>query len=171
MLDFRFQLNPPAHEIVACSTLLNGAAAQYRVDAYRTTLAVKAVQRGAALYITRVASACRAVMPEGNLFGWRVAAGNWTQTPDGELRSVSDPAGVMLECETEFGTHWQFSGEVVHGNRPYNPWDAGILLNVDGRPHFSMMFIRPKNGWPPVLTDNYKSISSRSNHKARQHDL
>jgi AraC-like DNA-binding protein len=53
MLDFRFKLNPPAHEIAACSTLLNGAAAQYRVDAYRTTLAVKAVQRGAALYMTR----------------------------------------------------------------------------------------------------------------------
>jgi AraC-like DNA-binding protein len=53
MLDFRFNLNPPAHEIAACSTLLNGAAAQYRVDAYRTTLAVKAVQRGAALYMTR----------------------------------------------------------------------------------------------------------------------
>jgi AraC-like DNA-binding protein len=53
MLDFRFKLNPPAHEIAACSTLLNGVAAQYRVDAYRTTLAVKAVQRGAALYMTR----------------------------------------------------------------------------------------------------------------------
>jgi AraC-like DNA-binding protein len=53
MLDFRFKLNPPAQEIAACSTLLNGAAAKYRVDAYRTTLAVKAVQRGAALYITR----------------------------------------------------------------------------------------------------------------------
>jgi AraC family transcriptional regulator len=53
MLDFRFKLNPAAHEIAACSTLLNGAAARYRVDAYRTTLAVKAVQRGAALYMTR----------------------------------------------------------------------------------------------------------------------
>jgi AraC-like DNA-binding protein len=53
MLDFRFKLNPPAHEMAACSTLLNGAAAQYRVEAYRTTLAVKAVQRGAALYLTR----------------------------------------------------------------------------------------------------------------------
>jgi AraC-like DNA-binding protein len=53
MLDFRFKLNPSANEIAACSTLLNGAASQYRVDAYRTTLAVKAVQRGAALYMTR----------------------------------------------------------------------------------------------------------------------
>jgi AraC-like DNA-binding protein len=52
MLGFRFKLNPPAHEIATCSTLLNGAALQYRVDAYRTTLAVKAVQRGAALYMT-----------------------------------------------------------------------------------------------------------------------
>jgi hypothetical protein len=86
------------------------------------------------------------LVPEGNLHGWKIAAGNWTQTPDGELRGVSDAAGVMLECQTEFGTHWQFSGEVVHGKSPYNPWDAGILLNIDGRPQFSMMF-NPTQKW------------------------
>jgi AraC-like DNA-binding protein len=52
MLHSRFKLNPPAREIPACSALLNGIARQYRVDSYRTTLSVKAVERGAALYVT-----------------------------------------------------------------------------------------------------------------------
>jgi AraC-like DNA-binding protein len=52
MHDLRFKLNAPAREISQCSTVLNGVAAQYRVDSYRTTLSVKAVQRGAALYVT-----------------------------------------------------------------------------------------------------------------------
>jgi AraC-like DNA-binding protein len=52
MLDARFRLNPPAREISACSALLNGIATQYRVESYRTTLSIKAVERGAALYVT-----------------------------------------------------------------------------------------------------------------------
>ena len=52
MLDSRFKLNPPAREIPACSALLNGVATQYRVESYRTTLSLKAVERGAALYVT-----------------------------------------------------------------------------------------------------------------------
>jgi AraC-like DNA-binding protein len=52
MHDLRFRVNPPAREISQCSTVLNGVAAHYRVDSYRTTLCVKAVQRGAALYVT-----------------------------------------------------------------------------------------------------------------------
>jgi len=86
------------------------------------------------------------LMPEGKLNGWKVAAGNWTQTPDGGLRGVSDRGGVILECEANFGGHWQISGEVVHGKSPYNLWDAGILLNNDGSPQFSMMF-NPTKEW------------------------
>jgi AraC family transcriptional regulator len=52
MFDSRFKLNPPAREIPNCSAVLNGLATQYRVESYRTTLSVKAVERGAALYVT-----------------------------------------------------------------------------------------------------------------------
>ena len=52
MLDFHFKVNPPAREISHCSTVLNGIATRYRVDSYRTTLCVKAVQCGSALYLT-----------------------------------------------------------------------------------------------------------------------
>src|SRR5262245_24442613 len=52
MPDFRFRLNPPAREIATCSTVLNGIATRYQVDGYRTTLSLKAVIRGAALYKT-----------------------------------------------------------------------------------------------------------------------
>ena len=52
MLDLYFKVNPPAREISHCSTVLNGIATHYRVDSYRTTLCVKAVQCGSALYVT-----------------------------------------------------------------------------------------------------------------------
>jgi AraC family transcriptional regulator len=70
MLDFSFKLNPPATELSKCSALLNGVATQYRVESYRTTLSVKAVQRGAALYATRrgrhlVTEDCFLILNEG----------------------------------------------------------------------------------------------------------
>ena len=52
MLDLRFRVNPPAREISHCSTVLNGIATRYRVEFYRTTLCIKAVQRRSALYVT-----------------------------------------------------------------------------------------------------------------------
>src|SRR5436190_693238 len=39
-------------EIPRCSTLLNGIARRYRVEGYQTTLSLKSVKRGAALYTT-----------------------------------------------------------------------------------------------------------------------
>jgi peroxiredoxin len=89
------------------------------------------------------------LIPAANLHGWRIVSGAWSQTPAGELKGVSDDAGVILECQAEFGKRWQLSGEIVHGKSPYNPWDAGILLNVDGRPQFSMMF-NPTEQWVAV---------------------
>jgi AraC-like DNA-binding protein len=53
MLDFRFRLNPAGDELSTCCAVLNGVGRQYRVDAYRTPLTIKAVTRGAALYTTR----------------------------------------------------------------------------------------------------------------------
>lgn len=52
MSVFEFRLNPTARQLGSCSALLNGVATEYRVENYRTTLSVKAVQRGAALYVT-----------------------------------------------------------------------------------------------------------------------
>src|SRR5436190_13591197 len=52
MSTFEFRLNPPSLQLGRCSALLNGVATHYRVDNHRTTLSVKAVQRGAALYVT-----------------------------------------------------------------------------------------------------------------------
>jgi AraC family transcriptional regulator len=52
MFETRFKLNPPAREIATCSAILNGIATKYRVETYRTTLSIKAIERGAALYVT-----------------------------------------------------------------------------------------------------------------------
>jgi len=95
------------------------------------------------------------LVPDGSLHGWKITAGNWTRTPEGGMRGESDSAGVMLECEAEFGTHWQIRGELVHGKSPYNPWDAVILLNVDGHPQYSMMF-NPTEKW--VAAGPYKKL-------------
>ena len=69
------------------------------------------------------------------------------------MRGISDTGGVILECETEFGTHWQLTGKVVHGKSPYSHWDAGIMLNVDGRPEYSVMF-NPAKKWVAVGPHN-----------------
>jgi AraC-like DNA-binding protein len=55
MPDLSFKLNPPARELPTCSAVLNGVANRYTVASYRTTLSIKAVIRGAALYTTRQA--------------------------------------------------------------------------------------------------------------------
>lgn len=73
MLDLRFKLNPPAHEIPNCSAVLNGVASKYRVDTYRTTLSIKAVERGAALYLTPqakhlVTDDCFLILNEGQQY-------------------------------------------------------------------------------------------------------
>lgn len=81
-----------------------------------------------------------------SLHGWKTLAGNWSQTPDGELRGESDLSGVILECQADLGKRWKLSGEIVHGKSPFNPWDAGILWTVDGQPQFSMMF-NPTEQW------------------------
>lgn len=70
MLDYRFKLNPAAREIQCCSTVLNGIATRYHVDYYRTTLSLKAVERGAALYTTPharhlVSEDCFLILNEG----------------------------------------------------------------------------------------------------------
>src|SRR5262245_17969153 len=53
MTDFQFRLNPPVQELVRCSAVLRGVARYYCVEQYRTTLSLKSVRSGAALYVTR----------------------------------------------------------------------------------------------------------------------
>jgi len=53
MTQFRFLLNPPAADLPRCSALLFGVARNYKVNNHRTTLSLKSVRRGAALYTTR----------------------------------------------------------------------------------------------------------------------
>ena len=50
--NFIFRINASAAQIPRCSALLNGIARRYRVEDYQTTLSIKSVIRGAALYVT-----------------------------------------------------------------------------------------------------------------------
>src|SRR5262245_2818645 len=73
MPTFEFKLNPPAHEIRTCCTVLNGVANRYHVDTYQTTLSLKAVVRGAALYRTSqarhlVTDDCFLILNEGQKY-------------------------------------------------------------------------------------------------------
>ena len=52
MTDFQFRLNRPVRELVRCSAVLRGVARHYCVEQYRTTLSLKSVRSGAALYLT-----------------------------------------------------------------------------------------------------------------------
>ena len=53
VIAYQFRLNPPFGELPRCSALLNGIAQRYYVPQHRTTLTLKSVARGAALYVTR----------------------------------------------------------------------------------------------------------------------
>lgn len=53
MANFEFRLNPAFDQLKSCSAVLNGVARSYQVEHYRTTLSLKSVTRGAALYETR----------------------------------------------------------------------------------------------------------------------
>jgi hypothetical protein len=152
--------SPHANAILAAFRAADTGQRAEAVDALKAILAEKDLEPSVKL---QVASRLQAVdwtvgfqkggpvslIPAVNLQGWKVAAGAWSQTPAGELHGVSDDSGVILECQAEFGTQWELSGEVVHGKSPYNPWDAGILLNVDCRPQFSVMF-NPTEQWVAV---------------------
>jgi AraC-like DNA-binding protein len=50
---YQFRFNPPFGELPNCSAVLNGIAQRYSVQRYRTTLSLKSVTRGAALYTTK----------------------------------------------------------------------------------------------------------------------
>ena len=52
MSTFQFRLHPTAKDLAQCSTVLNGVAQRYTVQQYRTTLSLKSVTRGSALYET-----------------------------------------------------------------------------------------------------------------------
>jgi AraC family transcriptional regulator len=73
MVDLRFKLNPRARELSTCSAVLHGIATQYNIEGYRTTLSVKAVARGAALYTTPqarhlVSKDCFLILNEGQQY-------------------------------------------------------------------------------------------------------
>ncbi len=89
------------------------------------------------------------------LDGWAVIAGNWNRKEDGAVSGVSDKSGVVLQSVADFGTHWELTGTVSHGNSPYNPWDAGVLLYRDDRPYYTIMF-NPTKNW--VAAGPYKAM-------------
>ncbi len=51
--SFQFRINPTFGELPHCSAVLNGIAQRYHVQQYRTTLSLKSIVHGAALYETR----------------------------------------------------------------------------------------------------------------------
>jgi len=52
MPDFTFRLNPAAADLAGCCALLNGVGRSHSVEGYRTTLSLKWVVTGSALYRT-----------------------------------------------------------------------------------------------------------------------
>jgi AraC-like DNA-binding protein len=84
---FRFQINPPWTDLPRCNAVLNGkiGARAYTVDRYRTTLCVKSVTRGSAVYRTRqgrylIEDGCFLVLNDGQEYSLEIAAGSFTET-------------------------------------------------------------------------------------------
>jgi AraC-like DNA-binding protein len=84
---FRFELNPPGAELANCNAVLNGhvRTRAYVVDRYPTTLSVKSVARGRALYVTRqgrhlVEEGTFLILNHGQEYSLEIAAGSDTET-------------------------------------------------------------------------------------------
>lgn len=84
---FRFHLNPPWPDLPRCNAVLNGhiCARPYVVGGYRTTLCLKSVTRGSAVYTTRqgrylVDGESFLVLNEGQEYALEIAAGSDTET-------------------------------------------------------------------------------------------
>jgi AraC family transcriptional regulator len=87
MDTFRFALNPPGADLSNCNAVLNGKvrARPYLVGQYRTTLSVKSVARGSALYRTRqgrylVDEEAFLVLNHGQEYSLEIEAGFDTET-------------------------------------------------------------------------------------------
>ncbi len=87
MDDFRFEINPPWPDLPRCNAVLNGRidVRAYTVARYRTTLCVKSVTRGSAVYRTRqgrylVEDGCFLVLNQGQEYSLEIAPGSSTET-------------------------------------------------------------------------------------------
>lgn len=87
MDTFRFEINPPGAELARCNAVLNGhvRTRPYVVDNYPTTLSVKSVSRGRALYATRqgrhlVEAGTFLILNNGQEYSLEIAAGSGTET-------------------------------------------------------------------------------------------
>lgn len=87
--EFQFLLNPNATRLQACSAVLsgytNGSGPDYRVERYRTTLTIKAVTRGEALYQVnrgryRVTEKTFLILNDGQEYGLEIDGRSKTQT-------------------------------------------------------------------------------------------
>jgi AraC-like DNA-binding protein len=87
MDTFRFELNPSGTELSRCNAVLNGVVRtrRYTVVDYETTLSVKSVTRGCALYRTRqgrfrVEADTFLILNEGQEYSLEIEAGSDTET-------------------------------------------------------------------------------------------
>ena len=91
MSEFRFCVNPSGRELAQCSAVLNGRIGKrdYIVNDYRTTLSIKSVSRGYAIYRTRAGR-------------FRVDADNLLVLNHGQEYSLEIPAGTQTETLCPF---------------------------------------------------------------------
>jgi len=85
MNAFRFALNPKGADLSRCSAVLRGVGGAYHVASYRTTLSVKSVARGAALYTTpqgrfRITAENFLILNEDQEYGMEIGGPGITET-------------------------------------------------------------------------------------------
>lgn len=91
MSEFRFCVNPNGRELAQCSAVLNGRIGNrdYIVNGYRTTLSIKSVTRGHAIYRTRAGR-------------FRVDADSFLVLNHGQEYCLEIPAGTQTETLCPF---------------------------------------------------------------------
>lgn len=76
------------------------------------------------------------IMPGGGLVGWRPLKGAWVRTEDGALQGTARKDGLLLVCETRFGSAWEMRGQLEFVHSPHSKFNGALVFGHDMKNHW-----------------------------------
>ncbi|HEY3298801.1 MAG TPA: hypothetical protein VGK34_09115 [Armatimonadota bacterium] len=70
--------------------------------------------------------------PDREFTGWIIPGGCWQVRPDGSIEGTSNPSGLMLQPDVDFGSRWEITGEVEFVSQIYDGSNACVTWNYHG---------------------------------------
>lgn len=72
------------------------------------------------------------IQPTATFAGWKQLRGEWSVEPDGAVCGVSKNDGLLLMCQSEFGTKVEVQGEVEFVKSEYSNFNGAVTLAGNG---------------------------------------